>query len=239
MKYIIDTLTIMVLLLGVGLLAKSTGLMGRPSMIEHIDQMPTFKVQDSLEVRNSQKAEALVRIENEQGDFVCSGTVISNVYILTAAHCLSGDNGYLSTETYRIVSMSFEGGVPLVVPAIAAARNARADYALMTGDFSQFNKLPIVTDPREALALKGPVGQLITCGFPWGSTDVCYPTGQGHQYYDGISIQGLLYPGMSGGPVIDRGIGAVVAVNSAVSNGSIIIMPLIGLFETLGVEVKR
>jgi hypothetical protein len=44
---------------------------------------------------------------------------------------------------------------------------------------------------------------------------------------------------MSGGPVIDAGTGLVVAVNSAVGQNYIVVSPLIGLFNSLGIREEK
>jgi hypothetical protein len=182
---------------------------------------------------------ALVRLESKLQGFICSGTVISDDYVLTAAHCVTESRGMfpdITRETLTIVSIKNEAGVIKRVEAKAAALNNRADYALIKGDFREFTKLRILTDPATPLALRGPIR---TCGFPWGARAICYPTDNRlNVYYAQFAIRGILYPGMSGGPVVDDSLQAVFAVNSAVDQGFVVVAPLIGLFETLGVEVK-
>jgi hypothetical protein len=85
------------------------------------------------------------------------------------------------------------------------------------------------------------IGPILTCGYPWGAEGICYPTGnQIYMYYAQFQMNGKMFPGMSGGPVMDVGNNAIIAVNTAVTGGGpIIVSPLIGLFETLGVEVLK
>lgn len=180
----------------------------------------------------------MVRLEDRNGQFFCSGTVISDDYVLTAAHCLMNDGDIIPSmkkDNINIVSMPNSYGVVNTVVGHAAALNTRADYALIQGNFKDFTKAKILYRSNTPNILVGPI---ITCGFPWGSTGICYRLGnQLSTYYERFAAQGIMYPGMSGGPTVDVTLEAVFAVNTAVENGGVIISPIIGLFDTLGVKV--
>jgi len=47
---------------------------------------------------------------------------------------------------------------------------------------------------------------------------------------------GLMYPGMSGGPVIYAQRGVVIAINSFAGNNSVGVYPLIGYLSYFGIE---
>lgn len=244
---ITEVLTLLLIVFGLTVMVKGTDfleLVGpSPQMIEKIKEMPAFDLKDSSTPYDAELVSPLVRLEDDKGEFFCSGTVISNSYVLTAAHCLADRNGHLTKKKIRVKSIQNEKGVITIMEAHAAARNSRADYGLITGDFSGFNKMQMNTLPEQtpllgtAGGLKGPV---VSCGFPWGASDICYEvTGPVSIMYEGIAAKGILYPGMSGGPVVDLGQRKVIAINSAVGDGFIVIMPLVGLFETLGVKVVK
>ena len=215
-----------------------------PDLIYKIDDRPAFKEQQDYGPRQFM---FLVRLHNSKGKFFCSGTVISDDYVLTAAHCLMRGAiiPKMMSEDLQVIgtangpaTATVDSVVTITVSAKAAALNNRADYALVKGDFREFQKARILTSPLMFNELRGPGA---VCGYPWGATSVCYQFAGGLQtFYEKFMVQGRMYPGMSGGPVVDRGGGnAVFAVNSAVSEGFIIISPLIGLFETLEIEVIK
>lgn len=200
----------------------------QPEMIQKQDNLPVFHTKQDY---SQNTYPGLVRLSKD-GQFFCSGAVISDDYVLTAAHCLVDENGQMLDEEFDVLSLDGSNKVKVT----AAGINQRADYALVKGSFKQYTKTEINLDPGL------PMGDsaYIACGFPWDSSDICYFLDSKFvTYYDGFATGGRLYAGMSGGPVVDLNRVMIVAVNSAVGDGYVIIMPLIGLFETLGVKVVK
>lgn len=204
-----------------------------PKMIDTIEELPGFKENQDY---TQKEFSPLVRLETMDGQFFCSGSVISDDYVLTAAHCID-EKGRLSSSGVKVVSLMNQKNESITVEAIPAAKNSRADYGVIKGDFKRFTKVRLNYLPNAILNLQGPI---LACGFPWGAEDICYPTGAGAEmYYNFIFTKGVLFPGMSGGPVIDMSNRTVFAVNSAMIPGGVLFSPLIGLFETLNIKVIK
>lgn len=183
----------------------------------------------------SQQFPSIVRLHRAKtGDFFCSGVVINDGMILTAAHCIAKEGKEKEPEDIIVKSPVH----PLASwYAKAGNYSERADVGYIYGNFKGLPRMPIETDANEVHEqLTQSYGNIVACGFPYGGKLTCSKvenSGRFGFYYGG---KGFLFPGMSGGPVINLDTGAVLAVNSAVDGEYIFVAPLIELQDMLNVK---
>jgi S1-C subfamily serine protease len=164
-----------------------------------------------------------------KGNFICTGIVFDEQYVVTAAHCLDDEFGETSKEKYKILDPKHNG--KFVVGKVAGV-NRRMDYGIIKGDFKNFKKSPLNVYTNEFMG-----GAYIACGYPFGQKKLsCMPIFPQYNYVFQIAALGILYPGMSGGPVYNTVTGNVIGVNSAAADGFVIVSPLIGLYGSFGIE---
>lgn len=183
-----------------------------------------------------EKNEAIIELRTNPGIFskllgkkstgFCSGTVISNNYILTAGHCLRGAAG-------DSVNIQADGGEIVATGVVVSYfMHSGVDLGLVEGDFKTFKKIPVANKP----SLDSPA--FLTCGYPGaGKNGLCFmlpPVGPA-----GFSLIGRanLVPGMSGGPLINLATQELVGVNSAQDDkNTAYFSHTIGAFGFLGLE---
>lgn len=170
---------------------------------------------------------------NDKMQFHCSAFVISNLYAVTASHCVVDAYGFMTKDSIHIYDADLKD-TGLI--AVAASMDRRADLAVIMGNFAGFHKLKM-DHVTGLMRLPGPFA---TCGFPWGSTpplcNLFKPMGP---FYEHVKGMGFLLPGMSGGPVIDMNSGMVGAINMALGDGFVIVAPVTGIFGALEIEVRE
>lgn len=167
----------------------------------------------------------VIRIFLDKDQFICSGFVIDNNYALTAGHCLEGNGGktmYIErTQPVKVVGYSM-----------------RVDLGLLKGDFSDYKRVGILPNAALSLVLEG--HDTIACGFPLGQSKyVCLPSQMRGSIGDEHAAVGELYPGMSGGPVVEPNTGLVIGVNAAVSityPNLVFFSRLTGVLALFGIE---
>lgn len=186
-------------------------------------------------------APAIARLELND-IFRCTTFIISNNYAITANHCVvSSFNKKLITSEFEVVSEDRS----ISITARAVGGYSSGDLALLYSEngFVDFKKIKIDASYLSApLALQSKA--VAACGFPRGTSKaVCYRQSQCGVYYDFVECQGLLYHGMSGGPLIILdaipGERLVVGVNAAMTPGSSLFALLIGLFELLNIKTSK
>lgn len=208
----------------------------KPKLNHSLKDLPAFVLSENGVLDSTTGSNPLIRIHNENGEFVCSGSIVSSRYLLTAAHCISDEDGNLSNEIFKIHVLMGDGTV-VIFDGRAASVNHSSDNALIIGWFTKLSTMRLALGNVDSIQRSQHV---VACGFPYGSKeDICYvisPVSQ--QYFFQMASRGYLYPGMSGGPVWDVENQAAIGVNSAVGNGYIITTTLVGLFESLKVPIE-
>ena len=179
------------------------------------------------------KATPIVKLyDKDSGAFFCSGTVIAQNYIVTAAHCLDGR----SKTKPSIEVRNMLGQTPGVM-GTAAFYEGRSDTGLIEGDFSAFNAMDFTTSPININLVLLSERVVAACGFPYGGEFYCVAIENRGQWEFGIRASGSLYPGMSGGPVIDVQSGYLVGVNTAVMEPGVYLSPIVELLNHAHVKI--
>lgn len=184
---------------------------------------------------DSNSLSSIVRLHDANtGAFFCSGLVVSPTQIITAAHCVVGR----STQDPDI-SVQATKNSEIGVKASVVNWNSRADYAIIKGDFRIFKTLEVETNPED-INRQFEDDTLIACGFPMGGKLSCSRVkGPEHCVFQ-FCAGGFLYPGMSGGPVINLRTGKAIALNTAVmDNGQIVLSPYVNIFDSLDAPLDK
>jgi S1-C subfamily serine protease len=177
------------------------------------------------------KFNPLVRI-NISGAF-CSGTIIDDNYLLTAAHCVSDVDHRLQKDVpVYVFSDTGENTRIIGTPVFSVASQ---DVALIKGNFTQF-KYALV-DLYGRFPVQAGNEPYLSFGFPAGQKEASqvYLFPRGNYLFMYLMVGGTILKGMSGGPVINRR-SIVVGVNSAVTENSVLIGPVIGILTLAGIE---
>jgi V8-like Glu-specific endopeptidase len=171
---------------------------------------------------------AIVRLHDDSGRFFCSGTVISDLFLVTAAHCL------VDTPKGTKIEIRGSDALPTGIYSTLWAYNERADIGIMKMDGTKFQhmKLEINTDSIVHSFTKS--DNLILCGYPWAGQLYCGPYKFVHQEYSHMAGTAHAWPGMSGGPVIDIEKNVVIATLYGIDEqGAILVNPTIEIWRML------
>lgn len=189
------------------------------SPITKLQKLPNLPAFGDLQEKKKRIYLPIVIVGDERRPF-CSGTVIDNNYVLTAAHCVVEETQEMTSKDLYVSNNTLEAKP---IKAKAAAVNILEDYAIIMGDFSEFKPMAVDFYNSFDLAHSNPV--LVSCGFPDGQVpETCVRLSDVTPYSTGFIAYGSTGRGMSGGPVaiVIAGRGSVlVGVNSAVDGGLI------------------
>jgi len=132
-------------------------------------------------------------------------------------------------DKFKVITA--EGKVLKIQPVALESEFSYRDFAVLQGDFSEFEKLPVAKSVDLV-----PGDLLRSCGFanlkfPFACTNFIALGNSGFAYRG----NGYLVKGMSGGPVINSK-GEAVGINVAVSRDEVIMTPLVGILDALPKE---
>ena len=203
-----------------------------------------YKVKPDLEILINKTDRYPVYLEEDPvvrlgSSFNCSGVVVSDKYILTAAHCVDQLNQMIAVSNANDIYIG-SGEVVGIFD--------KQDVALIQIDIG--NKIrPIKADFTGRVCATGRPTTVAYCGFPQGQLEQLCSGGIIH----GNSLfmrtgQGIIYEGMSGGPVIttilegfpeDKDNYIVCGVNSAVTLNGTLVGPVVGIPNIFNLEVQQ
>jgi hypothetical protein len=200
--------------------------------VQVAENLPDFKEPD-LTQNSTLKWDPIIRLQDfEDRKFHCTATVVSDNYAVTAGHCVVDEDGRLMKKTtFEVYDVKI---TDTGIQATAAGTEERGDYGLITGDFRQFKKIQMNTS---VVGIESRLEHdFILCGYPYGDVLLCKEFHVKQNSYFMIRGNGILYPGMSGGPLLDKNTGEVVGVNSSVNDPGIDIAPLMGVLPHFGIR---
>lgn len=177
----------------------------------------------------NKKHHEVIRIQPVGGGGLCSAFVISDTIALTAAHCVTRVVGFGLEVVRSGFKITNSAGEDTGVIAKVSMKNIdmRMDSAALVGDFSKFNKMPVLI--KDPFLKEGSL--LIHCGYAKGHYPPVCTKGElvGRRLFQ-IKSTAFLVPGMSGGPVINRH-GVAVGINSAVTGDLSLYCPTFGMLQ--------
>lgn len=178
---------------------------------------------------------SIVRLHTKDGRFFCSAVIITPNALATAAHCIIIDTPFgAMIDSSMLVEVRAQDGLPTGIFAKFGGVNIRLDTAMLLGDFSAFSFRDIVQSPSEIDSIMmNSDSSIVACGYPLGGVLTCTKVTKVQHFAFWYKAFGWLYPGMSGGPVIDTKTGKVLALNRAVDETGIILTPLIEFFHDM------
>lgn len=179
-------------------------------------------------------SDAIVRLEDaETGRFFCTGIVVSHNRIVTAAHCVGETLFGIAMPRVTLITVRNSDGVKIAQATVEAFRSDR-DLAVLHGDFYFLPKMAMDTSPAGIEASKE--HRIMACGYPYGGVLHCVKIKDFRQWVFWMRGQGGLFPGMSGGAVIDLDTGKLIGVNSGMQEEDAILAPLIGIEALLNIR---
>ncbi len=194
-----------------------------------------------LHKKTPAKLPFIVRLHDKKtGRFFCSGSVISDKYILTAGHCVLISMPIIDMKMLNLeeIEIRAEDGSATGVTVMAYRAQLQSDLAILTGDLHIFEKAKVITQPAEVIKAYER-NNLKACGYPYGGALFCNLIHFRHIRVFAMSAEGYLYPGMSGGPVIDQSTGAIVGVNSAIDGEYLVEVPTTELYSMFDLDAKQ
>jgi hypothetical protein len=99
------------------------------------------------------------------------------------------------------------------------------DHAVLKGNFSIYKKLPFIDDVNTITDLRNPRTNFVACGYPMGGELFCTIVNYNGTNFFMWSVDGVLLPGMSGGPFMTPD-GTQIGINDAVNENNSIISPI-------------
>lgn len=171
----------------------------------------------------------VVRLVLPDGRTFCSGSVVSNTIAITAGHCVTEETPFgvaVNPNPIEIrgsdnISRKTFGNVIYVVPQL--------DFALLRGNFDVYTKFKMIDDVQSILDVRD--GKpFFSCGYPLGGDLFCTKLKYKSTEMFMWSVEGVLIPGMSGGPVMTQD-GHQFGINDAVDGDHAVISPIYNIMR--------
>lgn len=177
-----------------------------------------------------EKYGSIIRLVME-GKTYCSGTVVAPNLIITAAHCVLEETpfgfmrrGEVNIRPANNAETGTKGAVIYASPQM--------DQAMVIGDFKAFDSRRMITDPEKLSSFRLKNTKFISCGFPLNGDMYCNETTFDKPADFFWDVNGVLIPGMSGGPTFLKD-GTMVGVNVAVHGDKSVISPIYNITRNL------
>jgi hypothetical protein len=173
------------------------------------------------------------------GKTFCSGTVITDYIIVTAAHCVLMETPFGMTLNTNPIEIRPSDNTDIGVIGYVNFATPQMDQALIVGKFTDFKNRRYITDPMKLQDIGTLFNtKLISCGYPLNGDLYCSNmTYVGPENFS-WAVKGILLPGMSGGPTMLPD-GTMVAVNIAVLGEYSLVSPIYNLTKNLVTPEKK